>query len=99
MYRVGQQYRTLLIVRNNLRNPIQPFLDQYTDSSEPSGVRVDRVNMRVRVSNGWSWGYRCEIQQEVMQRTGGKGRSCFAEGCDEKMPRMEAYAESTTNQQ
>ena len=44
---IGQKHGTFLFISHDFGNTIQPFLRQYTDSSEPCGVRVNSVDMFV----------------------------------------------------
>lgn len=53
MYSVRKEYRRIFLVRDALRDSIQPLLSQNTDESEPCSVWVDQIVMMFMANNVW----------------------------------------------
>lgn len=84
VYCIGKQNRTLLLICDGFRYSIQPFLRYHADRSEPSGVRVNSMDMSMPYTmNGRN--DRSDISQKLSPWTCRESRHSLGEGCNQKM--------------
>lgn len=100
MKRIREQHRTALVVRDALRDAVQPLLRHDADRREPRRVRVERVRVLVRGHDGGDRARRVrEALQDVVQDARLERRERLRDGAREQEPGVDADAEGAAREE